>query len=329
MQHFRTTLTKLNFDFDINHKDQILCVGSCFAENIAQKLQRNKFSTLLNPFGILYNPVSIEKALSMLLENYKFSEKELFENQGLWHSFHHHGHFSNPDKMKTLQTINNELSRGQAFLKTANRLIVTLGTANVFVYKKSGEIVANCHKLPGSEFDRKRLSVEVVTEKLSQIFNNLKIQNPDLQIITTVSPIRHIRDGLVENQKSKAILLLALDKICTNLDFVHYFPSYEILLDDLRDYRFYEADLIHPNTVAIDYIWDIFKQSFFEKETNDLNVGIEKIVVASQHRPFHVESAQHQSFLKQQIGKIEKLTEKYPHLNLKEEINLFEKQLLK
>jgi hypothetical protein len=328
MQQFRTILPSPNYDFDVNHQDQIFCMGSCFAENMAHKLQRNKFATLLNPFGILYNPVSIAKAFSLLLEENPFPENELFKHHGLWHSFDHHGHFSKPDKAATLQGINSALANGRAFLKNTNRLIVTLGTANVFVHKKSGEIVANCHKIPGTEFTRKRLDLETVIEKLSSIFEKLKAKNPKLQIITTVSPIRHIRDGLIENQKSKAVLLLALDKIGSNLDFVHYFPSHEILLDDLRDYRFYEADLIHPNKVAIDYIWDYFKQSFFNGATIELITEIEKIVNASCHLPFHSESDQHQIFLKQQLEKINLLKEQFPFLDFNDEKMVFENQLL-
>lgn len=327
MQQFRTILTAPKFDFRLDHRDHMLCIGSCFAENIALKLQRSKFSALLNPFGILYNPLSITKALELLLNGNKFSEDQLFQNQGLWHSFDHHGHFSKPEKATTLQGINQALKAGHDFLKHTNRIIVTLGTANVFVYKKDGEIVANCHKLPGNEFERKRLSVETVMEKLIAIFKKLKVQNPELQVITTVSPVRHIRDGIVENQKSKAVLLIALDKVCAELEFVHYFPSYEILLDDLRDYRFYEADLIHPSAIAIDYIWNIFQQSFFQKETKDLIAEIEKVIVASEHRSFNPETEQHQSFLKQQLEKIKTLKKKYAFLDFQKEVDVFNNQL--
>ena len=304
MQAFRTTLSTPEFDFDISHNDRIFCIGSCFAEHMAQKLRKNKFETYLNPFGILYNPISIKKTLQSLLEKNQFTKDHLFINQGLWHSFDHHGSFSTPNKSETLLGINDAFNKGQAFLRQTTRLIVTLGTANVFVHKKSGKIVANCHKLPGIEFERKRLSVEKIVEQLSLVFEKIKNQNSDLQIITTVSPIRHIRDGLIENQKSKAVLLLALDEICRNLDFVHYFPSYEIMQDDLRDYRFYEADLVHPNDLAIEYIWDIFKQAFFNKNTLELIAKIEKIVTASQHRPFHQASDQHQHFLIDQLKNI-------------------------
>jgi hypothetical protein len=196
------------------------------------------------------------------------------------------------------------------------------------VYKKSGEIVANCHKLPGNEFDRKRLDIKTIVEKLSLVFKKIKAQNPDLQIITTVSPIRHIRDGLIENQKSKAVLLLALDQIVADLDFVHYFPSYEILLDDLRDYRFYDADLIHPSSVAIDYIWDFFKQAFFDKQTLELMIEIERIVNASKHRAFHPESVEHQAFLKHQLETINLLNRKDDFLDFSNEKMIFERQLL-
>jgi len=328
MQEFRTKLPASTFDFNFDHNNQIVCIGSCFAENIAHRLQSNKFKCLLNPFGILYNPLSIEKVLNLLLDSNSFSEDQLFNHQGLWHSFDHHGHFSKPDKAETLQSINSSLANGQTFLKNTTRLIVTLGTAYVFVYKKSGAIVANCHKLPGNEFDRKRLDVETIVEKLSHAFEKIKAKNPELQIVTTVSPIRHIRDGLVENQKSKGVLLLALGQITTNLDFVHYFPSYEILLDDLRDYRFYETDMIHPNKLAIDYIWDYFRLSFFENDTINIIAEIEKFVNASNHLPFHPDTVQHQTFLKQQLEGINRLEEKFSFLDFSREISLFKNQLL-
>ena len=324
MQEFRTKISIPPYDFNMKHSDQILCLGSCFAENIAQKLQRNKFDSLLNPFGILYNPWSISKAINLLLKGKPYTQDQLFNNQGLWHSFDYHGAFSHPDKNEALENINTSFATAQSFLKNTNRLIITLGTANVFVYKKTSEIVANCHKIPGNEFERKRLSIKTIVEKLSSAFEQLKHQNPDLQIISTVSPIRHIRDGLIENQKSKATLLLALEKISSNLDFVNYFPAYEILLDDLRDYRFYKVDLIHPSQMAVDYIWNLFKESFFNTETKNLMLEIEKIVSASEHQPIHPNSTQHQSFLTQQLQKIVNLTEKHPFLDFSKEKMVFQ-----
>jgi hypothetical protein len=355
MQQFRTTLQPTPSSFTITHQDHILAMGSCFAEHIAQRLQKHKFPTLLNPFGILYNPISIAHSLQWLLSEEHYPRQSLFEHQGLWHSFHHHGRFSAPTQEEAYHQISHHLKQGRQFLQKTNRLILTFGTAHVFEHLESARIVANCHKRPNNEFARKRLTVNQIVTALSPIFEKIQASQPQnpkpktpqppnsptpkpkttyspthslthsLSILLTVSPVRHIRDGLIENQRSKAVLLLAIDELCQQFPFVHYFPSYELLLDDLRDYRFYADDLIHPSTMAIDYIWDFFGKTFFPATTQQLNQKIQAINSAIQHRPFHPESEQHQAFLRKQREKLEQLVEQYPDLDWGDLLSFFGK----
>jgi GSCFA family protein len=320
MTEFRTTIPPIRSDVKIAHHDGMLCLGSCFAEHIGRRLSRLKFPALLNPSGIIYNPVSLAESLEKLLSDELFGEAGLFENLGLWHSFSHHGAFSHPDKKVALKNINRSLTEARDFLPKTNRLLVTLGTAHVFIFKKSGRIVANCHKVPGAQFERRRLSVEEVAAALTPVLEKLKHRLPELQIVATVSPVRHLRDGLVENQRSKATLVLALAQICQELPFVHYFPAYEIVLDDLRDYRFYEADMAHPNQLAVDYVWRHFEQACFDEKTGDLCRQIERVVAAAEHRPFHRQSAEHEAFVQRQLAVIDALCAKHPGLNFEGEI---------
>lgn len=284
------------------------------------RLQRLKFPTQVNPFGIVFNPISVAKTLERLLEGEPFREADLLENQGLWHSFEHHGSFSKPDKIAALEFINEAFSECKTFLKNTNRLIVTLGTAHVFLLKKTGEVVANCHKVPAAEFERSRLTVGEVVQALLPVFEKLKVVLPQLEIIVTVSPVRHLRDGLMENQRSKATLLLALEEISQRLPFVHYFPAYEILLDDLRDYRFYAEDMAHPSPQATDYIWEYFENTFFEEKTKALCGRIEGVLSALSHRPFHPQSVEHLAFLGRQVAVLQQLSLEFPKLKFEEEL---------
>ncbi|MDX1942204.1 MAG: GSCFA domain-containing protein [Saprospiraceae bacterium] len=324
---FRTELPPFNSDFFITHQDCLMSIGSCFTENIGIHLQRLKFNSFLNPFGIIYNPISLSNVLHYLLSDRTFSEKDLFLHQEQWHSFMHHGSFSGLEKEATLENINQSLLEARACFSKVNRLLITLGTAKAFIYKETGEIVANCHKLPGQTFERQRLHIRDIAEAFEPILRDLKKRNPDLQVIFTVSPVRHIRDGLVENQRSKAALLIAIQHLCEDMDFVYYFPAYELMMDDLRDYRFYEADMIHPNQIAIDYIWQYFSEAFFDQPTKQLNSKIEDILQAARHRPFRPQSQQHQAFLRKQLEKIAALEKQYPYLNFIQEKAIFSSQL--
>lgn len=325
--NFRTQLPPLEADFTITHQDALLSIGSCFTKHIGNRLIDLKFNNLLNPFGIIFNPISLSNALHYLLSDRTFTERDLFYHNEQWHSFMHHSSFSGMDKEATLNRMNVALHEARMHLRKVNCLLITLGTANVFIYKKTGEIVANNHKLPIQEFERRRLHIRDIAESFEPLFRELKRQQPDLHIIMTVSPVRHVRDGLIENQRSKAALIIALEHLCRDLSYVSYFPSYEYMMDDLRDYRFYEADMIHPNEQAIAYIWERFSDAYFDIKTKGLNQRIAAIMQASQHRPFHPRAQQHQAFLRQQLEKIADLEQEHPDLDFKKEKQIFQKQL--
>lgn len=316
---FRTEIKVPEYHFGISHEDQTLCVGSCFAEHIGGRLARLKFPSQLNPFGIIYNPVSVANTLERVWSKKYFKETDLVKNQGLWHSFEHHGHFSKAGQSTTLEGLNSALESSHLFLQKTSRLVLTLGTANVFQLRKTGQVVANCHKFPGSDFERRRLNIDEVSEALTPILRQLKTELPRLEVIVTVSPVRHLRDGLVENQKSKATLLLGLEKIAVELPFVHYFPAYEMVLDDLRDYRFFDPDMAHPNPQAVDYIWQHFSDAFFSEKTRTTCQRIDQIVTASEHRPLHPDSNAYRLFLKKQLGLVHEMEKEFPFLNFGKE----------
>lgn len=317
---FRTNLKIDKSALTISHNHSMMSIGSCFSENIGERLEQHKFPISINPFGILFNPISIYQALKLIDENHQFTEKDIFHHNGKWHSFLHHGKFSNIDKSACLNQINTEMKIANEKLKTVNYLIITFGTANVFEHIETEQIVANCHKLPNQDFDRKRLSVEAITKSFFELLKQLKKGNPKLQVIFTVSPVRHIRDGLVENQRSKSTLLLAIDELTKKLDFTTYFPSYELVIDDLRDYRFYKEDMIHPSKVAIDYIWNAFSTCYFEERTQQANQQIHKLIQAKNHRVENPNSAEYQLFIKNQIKKIEQLQQQYKWIDFEKEL---------
>lgn len=316
---FRTELIPEIEPAGISHQNGILAIGSCFAEHIGGRLQAAKFNTSINPFGILYNPASIAYTLERLWEGRPYTQEDLFENQGIWHSFDHHGRLSSHNLEQALHNINEALRQGSEALHRADRLLITLGTANVFVWKEDRRMVANCHKLPGAAFNRYRLSVNEVIDLLSPIFELLHQAQPQLHIILSVSPVRHLRDGFVENQRSKATLLLATEELCRRHDFAHYFPAYELLMDDLRDYRFYDTDMIHPAPVAVDYIWERFSDSYFGPPTRQLMAAVKKISEAAAHRPFHPDSEPHRRFVEKLQLDIEAMEQEHPFLNFADE----------
>ncbi len=316
---FRTPIKIDEPNFTISHEDKIFLMGSCFAENIYRRLYALQYQSILNPFGILYNPLSISKAINAILSKKRYKINDLFQHNGLWHSYDHHGAFSNPDMEIVLKQINDSILEAHHFLAKSSVLVITLGTANVFELINNQEIVANCHKVPNHQFRRRRLAIDEIVENMNQWISELSKFGDDKiasqrKIILTVSPIRHIRDGLVENQRSKSTLLLAISELEKLLPNVFYFPSYEILIDDLRDYRFYEKDMIHPSEVAIDFIWSKFGNTFFDEKTENLNKEIQQIVNALGHRLLHPETEESLKFKSNLMEKIEKLKLKYPFL---------------
>lgn len=320
---FRTLVDLPMGELTITHSDKILLLGSCFSENIGRQLVINKFGCDINPFGILYNPLSIANAIKLLQKNETFIPSQLFEYRGLYHSFMHHGSFSDSSPEKCLTMINERLKSAQNQFASLNHLLITFGTAYVYQYNETNEVVANCHKLADNQFTRRLLSVDEIIQVYQPMIAEMLNNNTDLKILFSVSPIRHIKDGMHKNQLSKSTLLLAIDVLKELFpSSVFYFPSYEIVVDELRDYRFYADDMLHPSSVAVNYLWQSFVNSYLSKDTQQIMKEWSEINKALQHKPFHPESEQHKSFLTQIVLKIEQLKRKYPFLDVEKEIRL-------
>lgn len=324
---FRKKVDIPKSEFTISHHTQIMMIGSCFAENIGRELQENNFNACLNPFGILYNPASIQQALEILSEEKDFSASDVFFHEGLYHTFFHHSSFSHNDKNLFLEEINNKRQKASLKLKGSDALLITFGTSYVFTHTETKNIVANCHKQPSHLFDRRRLSVEEIVDSWESLILKLRKNNPSLKLLFTVSPIRHWKDGAHNNQLSKATLLLAIDILSEKLKDIYYFPSYEIVLDELRDYRFYAEDMIHPNQTAIHYIWERFSETYFDKETIQINKQWQGIRKAISHRPFNEDTDEHKQFLRQTLLKLNELRNKYPYFECEKEREYLSKKL--
>lgn len=313
-QIFRTTVSPKYASFQLSYEDQYLCIGSCFATHLASYLKTRKFNVLENPFGILYNPVSILNSLRRISENSPYSGTELHSHNGLWHSWDHHGSFKNPDQDLCLENINTHLEQANAFIKKTSVCIITLGTARVYRWKENDSYVANCHKVPAYEFSKELLSVQTTMQILYQCCEILREINPDVKIILSVSPIRHRADGAEANAVSKSTLRVAIDELITQNEDVYYFPSYEIMMDDLRDYRFYEADMIHPNVQAIGYILDLFNQCLFDDPSKSLILRILALERMVAHRSLFPDSEADREMKASIAEKIQTLKAEFPFL---------------
>lgn len=326
-KNFRTTFQVEPPKFKISYADKIMLVGSCFSENIGKKLLDYKFQTLINPFGILFNPISVADSLLRILNQEKFKEEELHFHNDLWYSFSHHGKFSNASKSQTLTTINDSLLRAHIFLFESKFLIITLGTAWVYEHIASEKIVANCHKIPQKAFKKLLLTPEKIIEQFEKLQAAFTGNDLNINVIFTVSPVRHSKDGFIENQLSKSILHLAIHQYIKKNVSAYYFPAYELMMDDLRDYRFYAEDMIHPNAQAIDYIWDIFKDAVISTEDVKIMMQIQEILKAIQHKPHHPHSEKYEDFCKAYIGKLQHIRKKFPFLDLNEENQFFQDKI--
>jgi hypothetical protein len=325
MEHFRTEIEVNKQAFTFAHTHRILLIGSCFTEHIGRRLQDGKFNARINPFGIVYNPASIARCLDRLLDGDRpFLPEELSQHQDLWHTWEHHGHFSGTDPAETLARINAAYRADAAFLADCDRLILSLGTAVTYRLLPDGPVAANCHKAPANLFEKKRLTVTEIVAPLYEVLHRMQTQRPELRIVLTVSPVRHWRDGAVENQRSKAALALACAELESLLPGTVYFPAYELLLDDLRDYRFYDPDMIHPAPVAIDYIWRKFAAAFFDAATSQVLEQIGKIAAAAAHRPFRPDAPRHREFQRRQLEAIAGLEAEFPYLDFSREKKAFE-----
>ncbi len=311
---FRTTIKPLESRGMISHDGAMMLLGSCFSDNIGRRLQDALFDVEVNPFGTLYNPASIALALRDLINCREFGLNDLFEYQGRYHSFSHHSSFSGVNAGDVISRINDKVVEASVRLKRSQVLIVTFGTAYVYEYKKTQSVVSNCHKLPASNFSRRSMAVDEIVSLWSKLIVKIREINPEINIIFTVSPIRHLADGAHENQLSKSTLLLAVNKLCHELDNVIYFPAYEIMMDDLRDYRFYASDMIHPSDVAIGYIYEIFSQSFFSEETNNIVRESEKLMRRLKHRHMTDDVSVIEKFNLSTQQIIDRILSAYPYL---------------
>ena len=321
---FTTKIPIQKSSFPIDYDSKIMLLGSCFAENMGEKFQYFKFQSTTNPFGIIFNAVSLEKLIRRAVENRTFTENDIFFHNDLWHCYEVHSELSNSDKDAFLESLNDLISSTNKQLNDSTHIIITLGTSWVYQNIASNEIVANCHKVLQKQFTKELLSILQIEESLESIISLVHSVNPNCKFIFTVSPVRHIKDGFVENTLSKAHLIAAIHsvlnrKFSTSLELTTqnniYFPAYEIMMDELRDYRFYAEDMLHPSQTAVDYIWIQFFENYISESEFGLMNDICSIQKGLNHRPFNPNTKSHQKFLEATKIKIGKIQEKLQHIH--------------
>lgn len=305
-------------DGPIDYNSQILLLGSCFSENMGEKMAYYQFRHLRNPLGIYFHPLAIERLLQRARDLISFSPDELFEHNGLWHSYEAHSSLDSENKKEVLGRLNTAVKETNEFLNDASHVILTLGTAWVYRHVGSGDVVANCHKVPQRAFEKELLSVAEIVQSLENCICLIQEVNPSAKVMLTVSPVRHLKDGFVENQRSKSHLIGAVHEVISkngvgNRDFF-YFPSYEIQMDELRDYRFYKEDMVHPNALAVSYIWEKFKEVWIAQDIHKIMDEVDQIQRGLSHRPFQPLSAEHLKFKEKLQHKIAKLQEQFPFM---------------
>ena len=300
--NLQTKITVAAPDFLIDYNSRLMMLGSCFAENMGSKFSYYKFDVDVNPCGIIYNPLSVANVLRLIVEGKQFEKSDLRQVGGKWVSLYHHGAFSSTDPDECLRRINDRLTKATGELRTLDLLVITWGTAWVYRYTRENIVVSNCHKIPSQEFERSRLSVEDIVKEYLVLIGRLREINPGLRILFTGSPIRHWKDGAHGNQLSKATLLLAIDRLREELQHVYYFPAYEIVLDELRDYRFYADDMLHMSGFTVDYIWERFLYSFISPEVLGLMNQIGRVNKGVAHRPFDPQSEEYHRLVKKMLA---------------------------
>lgn len=310
----RTQVPIRNYDHQIDFTSRIMCLGSCFSTHISDKLFYNGFQVKSNPFGIFFHTLAIEKLIQNALNQKCYDESDVFFLNERWHCFDAHSDISNSDKDEILSDLNRISEQTAGDIVNATHITITLGTSWCYRNEISGEVVANCHKVPQNEFKKHLLSVAEIKACLINVTSLIRFKNPKVKFIFTVSPVRHIKDGIVENQRSKSNLIVALHNFLDDNSDVFYFPSYEIMMDELRDYRFYTDDMLHPTSLAINYIWEIFSKHLICKTTTADQNEIRAIRSSLLHRPFNPSSDAHQKFLAQLRSRIAAIQTIYPHL---------------
>ncbi|WP_346882927.1 GSCFA domain-containing protein [uncultured Algibacter sp.] len=303
----------------IDYNSSVLLLGSCFSENIGEKLEYFKFQNLQNPFGILFHPKSIELLIEDVVNKKQYLEDDVFYYNEQWHSFKAHSKLSHTSKEVLLKMLNAHIALTHQYIKNATHIVITLGTAWVYNHLESNLVVANCHKLPQKQFEKKILTVSDIATSLKNIIDGITSLNAMATVVFTVSPVRHLKDGFIENTQSKAHLISAIHEVLNQKSNISnsqlfYFPSYEIMMDELRDYRFYKADMLHPNQTAIHYIWDKFNQVWIADKTIQTMDTVDAVQKGLQHKPFNPDSEAHQKFIKHLEAKKATLTSQFPYI---------------
>lgn len=301
--------------------DKIMLLGSCFTEHMFERLHHYKFNAIQNPHGTLFNPSSIHDALRQYINNQTIHQDELFEQNSLWNHWNFHSSLSHHQKEIALANMHEAISKGHEYLSTANWLIITFGSA--FVYETENKVVANCHKIPASRFKKYMLWPDEIAMQYEKLITDLKSFNSNLHILFTVSPVRHLKDGFIENNRSKGSLLLAIEKMVHAHTHCHYFPSYELLIDDLRDYRFYAEDMVHPNYLATRYVWEKFSVSAIDGKTREVFKEIDQLNAAMKHKAMHPGSKDHVKFMEKCRLTLAELQSRFPQLDLQQEATYF------
>ena len=310
----------------ITYRDSILLIGSCFTENKSERLNAHKFRVLSNPHGILFNPMSVAQSLDSYIDNKQYGETDLFQLNELWNSWDHHTRFSHIDKTAALSGINNAQAEASKFIKDAGWVVITLGSAFLYYLKDSDKHVANNNRAPAQWFEKRLLEVETIVTALSQTLDKLIALNPGVQILFTISPVRHIRDGVIDNNRSKARLIEALHQLCSKFQQAYYFPAYELVIDVLRDYRYYDIDFVHPNYLATSFVWEQFVSSCVDHATKQMMKEVHELSIARAHRPRFPETEGHRKFMESYAAKARALATDHPYLDLEEEIAYFSRR---
>lgn len=328
---FRLELEVKPWKQQLSIGQQIMLTGSCFTGHMSAKLSRYRFHVCENPHGILFNPASILTALTAYAQKTIYNESDIFQLNGLWQSWQHHGRFASVSPEEVLLMMNREAAQGSQFIRSAHWLIVTLGSAFVYELKPGTDfganhkkvVVANCHKVPAQNFDHRLLTWTEVQQAVKNIVSTVKEVNPDIKIVFTISPVRHHREGMVENNRSKGLLHNAVAAVTEAEENVFYFPAYELIIDDLRDYRFFAEDMVHPNYFATQYVWEKFSAACIDEKSRVLMERISKIIAAMEHRPRQPESEQHKAFLQKMQAETLDLSRQEPSLDLSDALAYF------
>ena len=310
---FRTAIKCRPAARQIDHRSKVVLLGSCFSEHMEAKFDHFKFDSFSNPFGILFHPLAIEKAVQDCISENYYTQDSLIKHRDSWLSLNHHSKFDHSDSEKTLTAINQNIDYAHAALKTASHVIITLGTSWVYKWNENDQVVGNCHKISQKNFTKQLLTSEEILGSLKGIIKHIRSVNTDVNFIFTLSPVRHLKDGFIENSLSKALLLAAIHELQEDPE-TFYFPAYEIMIDDLRDYRFYKSDMIHPSEMAVDYIWNLFGSSWLSEASRELMIEIDEIQRSLAHRPFDPNSDGHKKFEMNLEEKIENLQVRHPQI---------------